>query len=309
MELRIIDRILVHLYLMLYPLFPTALIFRIYRINKHDDQASAIRKYKFLDLLHYHTQKKNRHQPFIHFGYQFLQLHPVWKSHMKGYLQEKKAVSFSEADKLRTLDDVLNILSKHNIRHFLCFGTLLGMIRENSFLAQDIDIDIGIFHDECGADRVFEILSKEGYRSYALKKDPWPCKVQMFHPETGVLCDIIFFKRDEDNFKTFTLLHDHLLVRNRTPFNLVEVPFFHLTVCIPEHPENFLTENYGNWQSVQLYHHHILTSELTDYRLPVVQCLFIKTCIDLLIRQDDHGASTLIQRWNNLLRDRLIQMP
>lgn len=37
-----------------------------------------------------------------------------------------------------------DIFEKHNIKYWLCFGTLLGAIRENNFIEHDVDTDIGV---------------------------------------------------------------------------------------------------------------------------------------------------------------------
>lgn len=303
MEISFIDRAIVHLYLLLHPLIPASFIRWKYGIRSSDTKDAAVKKYKFFNLLKYHAGRKKSYDPFLKVGIPFLQSHAIWQHQLKGLLPAKPSVVLSEADKLKTLEEVLYILEQHSIRSFLCFGTLLGLVREHKFLKQDVDIDFGIFYDECDAGRIFDILSENGYILYALEKDPWPCKAQLFHPVTGVLCDIIFFKREPEAFKTYTTFNGHLLVRNRTPFDLTQVSFYHLTVNIPVHPEIFLTENYGNWKDVNQYHHHILSSKLTDHNHPFVKYLFLNTCVESIIRNQIRDAVALVDIWNGKYQD------
>ncbi len=41
-----------------------------------------------------------------------------------------------------------NIFEQHQIKYWLCFGTLLGAVRENNFIEHDVDTDIGVEFNE-----------------------------------------------------------------------------------------------------------------------------------------------------------------
>lgn len=58
----------------------------------------------------------------------------------------------------KTLEDLDNILNKHNIRFFLFCGTALGAHREQKFIEHDPDIDIGIFDTDHDISKVAEII-------------------------------------------------------------------------------------------------------------------------------------------------------
>ena len=49
---------------------------------------------------------------------------------------------------LAALKEVFDIINKDKPKAFAAFGTLLGLYREQSLLGHDIDIDIGVFHED-----------------------------------------------------------------------------------------------------------------------------------------------------------------
>lgn len=58
---------------------------------------------------------------------------------------------------IKNVDDVLN---KNNIKYFLDFGSLLGIIRNKAFISHDLDLDFGILETECFSWDVLECLLK-----------------------------------------------------------------------------------------------------------------------------------------------------
>ena len=57
----------------------------------------------------------------------------------------------------RTLEDMADILNRHNIEYFLFCGTALGCHREGQFIEHDHDIDLGVFKKNVNKDlyRIF----------------------------------------------------------------------------------------------------------------------------------------------------------
>ena len=58
------------------------------------------------------------------------------------YNQERE---FSLSIAKENLRDILSVLNKFGITHWLMFGTLLGCVREGNFIEYDTDIDLGCF--------------------------------------------------------------------------------------------------------------------------------------------------------------------
>lgn len=68
-------------------------------------------------------------------------------------------------------------LESNGIRPFLCFGSLLGFVRDGGFMSHDIDLDIGILYDETSCNKVKQVLEKNGFEIILYEPDPWPCRV------------------------------------------------------------------------------------------------------------------------------------
>ena len=60
---------------------------------------------------------------------------------------QKKNELFKE-NGLLTFKELGKILNDNNIKYWLCYGTLLGYVRENGLLKHDFDFDIGLWNDD-----------------------------------------------------------------------------------------------------------------------------------------------------------------
>lgn len=55
---------------------------------------------------------------------------------------------FNSDEIFSSLSFLSDLLSKHNIKHWLMYGTLLGCVRENNVIDYDYDFDIGIYYKD-----------------------------------------------------------------------------------------------------------------------------------------------------------------
>ena len=62
-----------------------------------------------------------------------------------------------------------NILDNNNIKHWICYGTLLGAIRNNDIIINDDDFDIGILNKD--VDTLLSIKLDPDYK--ITKKKTW----------------------------------------------------------------------------------------------------------------------------------------
>jgi hypothetical protein len=184
------------------------------------------------------------------------------------------------------LHRTISALESNGVRPFLCFGTLLGLVREHGFMVHDGDLDIGVFYDETSCSGVKEILEKQGFDILHFDQDPWPCRIiaRITKLSLNFKIDIVFFKSDGDKLLTFSRIHDHLLIRRRNAFTLEMAKFLDIPVWIPSHPERFLDENYGNWTSKSDFHHYIFKSPLTDLNDPMVRYFLAETILKLTLK-------------------------
>lgn len=225
--------------------------------------------------------------------------HPAWRmpstsSPISRLAQPSPLPPIPHADKREALRHVLETCEFAGLRPFLCFGLLLGLVREGNFLPHDADLDIGFFYPDTSCADVTRVLQEAGYEITQLSPDPWPCRISARWKALKLGVDIVFFKREGPHLLTFARYMGKVLIRRRTSFNLQRTMFCGMEVWIPEAPERFLDENYGAWQKKAPYHHFILTSPLTDFSVPEVRYLLTTTVQNAVLRNLTPTLHTLI---------------
>jgi hypothetical protein len=138
------------------------------------------------------------------------------------------------------IDDVLAQLAQAGITPFLMSGTLLGFVREGTFLAHDHDVDLGLLPDVNLVD-VAAALSSSGLEIQMPVDGQWLVAIH----DSGLHVD--FFRHDlrDGIFWHQTQIHKWW----NTPFRLKELKHEGRSWWIPEHPHRYLDENYGNWDA------------------------------------------------------------
>lgn len=145
------------------------------------------------------------------------------------------------------------LLSKHG-RHvmesakfpkaFLCYGTLLGIVRECTLLPHDDDIDFGVLDDDWSA-----LLAHEFPGFKRLQPTIW--QLTIIHKATGIHVDFFRFRRENKDLvaRAFSKSTTH---EYRFPAKHIE-PLTKITWksnwLAPAQPEKFLAHHYGkDWQ-------------------------------------------------------------
>ena len=143
------------------------------------------------------------------------------------------------------LCDTIEILKKNDIKSFLISGTLLGFIRDGHLLEHDNDLDIGLFAEEASTEDIVNLLRQD--KSFMAVYDLGHM-VQATH-KNGTVIDIFLHYRDKNRIWHGTDIHRWY----NTPFKLVEREFTGSMFLVPDPPEQYLDENYGNWHSQTLF--------------------------------------------------------
>ncbi len=175
------------------------------------------------------------------------------------YLLQGKNLEVAE----KMLEDVTRILEKHNVRYWLDFGTLLGIVRERRLLPWDYDMDISIFEDDRQKvhDVVMPEIKKSNYRIYSryhhienhdvIKKGEFRAfRVKNYRWKffRGYVNMDIFVMYKKDDYHYWYELHNI----HRIPSKLIEefdtIEFNGKMYTIPKLYDEYLTYHYGNWR-------------------------------------------------------------
>lgn len=153
---------------------------------------------------------------------------------------------------LSNLKDLCLCLDNNQIEYWLCCGTLLGVIRDNSLIKHDNDVDICINIDHLDYNliqsiQVFGFSIKSGY---GLIKDGFELCLERF----GEKIDIFFFYKNDNYWyhsvytkidKNYFGKFDYVF----SPFSLTRIEFDNYHYSIPNNPEIVLEQQYGiNWR-------------------------------------------------------------
>jgi len=139
------------------------------------------------------------------------------------------------------LKDINRVLRANGMKPFLVSGTLLGRIREGQLLAHDNDIDIGLM-DDVDENTAARVLGASGY-FHLLPRRVGDC-LRVKHLN-GIAIDVFLHYTDNG-----TVWHGGTKARwYNTPFGLTETTFLGERFWIPDAPERYLEENYGDWRT------------------------------------------------------------
>ena len=180
-----------------------------------------------------------------------------------------------DADPAAALRSTVTRLRAAGLTPFLSFGTLLGAVRDGDFVASDSDVDLGLFADAVQPDVLRDLFSRRGdvRTTLGTRLNPRPHLVKLVH-RSAVPVDLVLFERRADAFVTRIECFGHVLERRRRPFQLRQSRLCDVDVHVPDPPESFLDESYGDWRRPDPHYHYLLSSRLPlDADDPLVRLL------------------------------------
>jgi len=183
-------------------------------------------------------------------------------------------------DTLKVFKIVIETLNKYEIKYYLDFGTLLGIVRDNALIPWDNDIDISLYDENDYSkikDVLKEIKQKYHYRTYLFtfnssrkvrekKKRPiYVKKVSFTNDENYQIAKIrnnkfwifgrgnvnidIFFKYEYlHRSYWFALGQENSVPLEYISSELQEIEFYGIKCKIPKEYDKYLTYKYGNWK-------------------------------------------------------------
>ena len=172
----------------------------------------------------------------------------------------------------RIMLDIANFFNINNISYHIDHGTLLGIIRDNSLLSWDIDVDFAI--QDKDKDVVLELLKNylKGYQVVYCEKNNWKCDIYNcdinFDNEIKSLPMVIkVFNDVEDSISNLFFVDIELkyeyknnlywMIGSRKLFAPLEICFPSTSILFKGHVlqtprciEDYLINLYGNWKKV-----------------------------------------------------------
>ena len=142
----------------------------------------------------------------------------------------------------QALADLKTLLDKAKIPFFLISGTLLGYLRDGRMLPGDKDIDVGVFQQDYDHARLVKAFRRSPL--FTVKRLDNLDRLRIAHVN-GVWIDVFPHYREGD-----LIWHDGTASRwSNTPFEIGEMKVGAATYAVPQPPERYLDENYGDWRT------------------------------------------------------------
>ena len=161
-----------------------------------------------------------------------------------GNLKPSRNYNFDHSIAAEAIDAINKVNEKYNLEIFLVDGGLLGLVREGTLLAHDYDLDMGFVLSKYPVLKLKEIFELEEDFSYISSSDD-----TVFISYKDIQIDLFGFK-DIEYDKMCISTDIHTWVHDK--FSLKKVDFLNTKVLIPDPPENYLINNYGDWQQKKI---------------------------------------------------------
>lgn len=141
------------------------------------------------------------------------------------------------------LKNVVEILNNNKIEYFVCYGVLLGIIREGNLLEFDDDIDILVYENDY--ENAYNLISKK----YTLMRtDPDFCQGYIHEGQ------IELYKYKKEGTKIIDKWTNRSKIQGTFdkdiiyPIKNIYVPTLKIYINVPNKPEKLLEQVYSNWR-------------------------------------------------------------
>lgn len=151
-----------------------------------------------------------------------------------------------------TLEVVVNILHKENINDwFIFFGTLLGIVRENSCIQGDDDLDIMI---NCDYQKLHSVFEEKGFGFLYYRHECRPYKGLLLksQPTTEFASFDFYICNVNESGDFHTPWHGVIATNSYIDINnksLIKFPWNNTTLNMPNNYEQKLVNMYGDWKT------------------------------------------------------------
>ena len=167
--------------------------------------------------------------------------------------------------KLYTMMNIIDTSFRaNNLDYIATGGTLLGCIREGKIINHDDDIDLIVFEDQKNIlIKVLDELSKSGEYKYI--DAGFGYKFVDTHTyidgkDNGAQIDLFIYSKQSNSIKglddTCTIWPKECKFNNNIIFPIKRKKFNTININVPNNPEKFLTQAYGDWRIPVIYNHN-----------------------------------------------------
>lgn len=174
-------------------------------------------------------------------------------------VSEQREGDFSFNHAKQALEDFVAVFPNKEWPWYLVSGTFLGVHRDGGFMAHDYDIDLGVNDGEVDTEVMLQELnrhpffvvkkldhhlaiSREADGRYAVRV--YRTMFKVIH-KNGVNIDIFIHYHDGDRLWHGSVIHRW----NNKRYGLTEYDLAGVRVLGPDNPDQYLTENYGDWRT------------------------------------------------------------
>ena len=174
-------------------------------------------------------------------------------------LKKKRMARAMKKNSKRTIGQLQSIFEKTGLLFFFDMGTLLGIVRDGKLMKYDYDIDMAVkTSSENEKKEIRKLLIENGCKLLIEDIVDEIGTVEESYKLNGIKFDVNYYVSEERKDVCYLLYKDPESIAERLNVvklscdiieRTIKVPFQELLISVPENPEEYLAQRYGdNWR-------------------------------------------------------------